>query len=208
MLSLRWYASQIPRQSSLDEISPGNTAVVDILFHWGKERWRQPLVSYWTKMHGRKTNSFGWTFLKKLGIVSAKPSHHNNLKHPCSVTDIPKGIPSIPHGGWDPACPSGPELFWHVLYPIKSYFSHLSEQPFTWLTQALTPCQPQGRVVGSQRIKDSISPLLSQGGHPLLVTQTPLFWILSSDTKACCAHPGLCPSWALPTGTLFASRGR
>lgn len=72
--------------------------------------------------------------------------------------------------------------------------STFSEQPFTWLTQALTPCQSQGRVVGSQKKYRGPSHLCClevDTGHPLLVTQTPLFWTLSNDTKACCCHPGL-----------------
>lgn len=82
-------------------------------FMLNKDAWKEKIIY------------FGLTFLNKLRIVCAKLSHHNNLKHPCSVRDMPKGIPSIPCGRWDPTCPSGSELFWHVLYPIKNYFSHL-----------------------------------------------------------------------------------
>lgn len=82
-------------------------------FMLNKDAWKEKIIY------------FGLTFLNKLGIVCAKLSHHNNLKHPCSVRDMPKGIPSIPCGRWDPTCPPGSELFWHVLYPIKNYFSHL-----------------------------------------------------------------------------------
>lgn len=138
---------------------------------------------------------FGWSSLKKLDVVCAKLSHHSNLKHPRSVTYIPKGIPSIPCGRWDPTCPPGPELFWHALYPIKNHFSHLQllRAAFHLTDSGTHTMEPQGRVVGSQRLQGCISTLLSQGGHrpPSPGYPDTSFWTLSSDTKACSHHPGL-----------------
>lgn len=124
-------------------------------FMLNKDAWKEKIIY------------FGLTFLNKLGIVCAK-LHIIITWNILALSEIcPREF--HPFHVVDETQHALLDLNFFGMYCTQlrtiSATSTFSEQPFTWLTQALTPCQSQGRVVGSQKVQGSISALLSWGGH-------------------------------------------